>query len=83
MISENAVLGHVAHFWTYEAMLDEYADSLKELEAPEGGHVISIVPEMDKYDEHTWERSIHVHACQATQRLGHWLLMWAQVSHTP
>jgi len=39
---------------------------------------ISVFNELHKYDERTWERSIHSHTQQALQRLGHWMVMWAQ-----
>ena len=41
---------------------------------------VNVLPEMDKYGTHTWERSVHVHTHQGIGRLGHWLLMWAQAN---
>ena len=41
---------------------------------------VNVLPEIDKYGTHTWERSVHVHTHQGMGRLGHWLLMWAQAN---
>ncbi|EKX49847.1 hypothetical protein GUITHDRAFT_135552 [Guillardia theta CCMP2712] len=52
--------------------------AIKEKDGNRSSGIISVWKELDKYDETTWERSIHVHTLQSFQKLGHWLVMWAQ-----
>jgi hypothetical protein len=80
VLLENRVL-HLKGIYTKKTLRSLYRKDLDEASFRNDSSAhkrISVWGELDKYDARTWERSIHIHSTQAVQRLGHWLVMWAQ-----
>jgi len=47
------------------------------------GRLPSLPKDLNLYDSASWERSVFSHVLQAKQRMGHYLLMWAQEKGDP